>query len=69
MRLYYYLSVSFWQKMTFTSDTMMDESKLRHVRLDNSTLMPNMGITKWSKNYDVNQANNSYYNTEGGFST
>ena len=35
------------------STCVIDESKLRHVRLDNSTLMPNMGITKWSKNYDV----------------
>ena len=27
------------------STCVIDESKLRHVRLDNSTLMPNMGIT------------------------
>ena len=40
MKFYNYLSM-----YSFTSVTMMAESKLRHVRLDNSTLMPNMGIT------------------------
>ena len=29
MRLYYYLSVYFWHKMSFTSDTMMDGSSPR----------------------------------------
>ena len=32
---------------------MMNISGMRHVRLDNSTLMPNMGITKCSQKYDV----------------
>ena len=51
--MYCYLSVYFRQKMSFYSETMMDRSILRHVRLDNSSLMPNMVITKWPENYDV----------------
>ena len=36
--------------MLFTDD---EQVKTAPLQLDSLTLMPNMGITKWSKNYDV----------------